>query len=60
VYTIAWCAPAMRFTSDAALICYGVSMLLAAARGYAGCEVLAVSDWLLRRCDQAGGVLFAP
>jgi hypothetical protein len=29
-------------------------MLLAAARGYAGCEVLAVSNWLLHRDDQVG------
>ena len=28
--------------------------LLAALRGYAGCEVLAVSNWLLRRNDQRG------
>ena len=30
----------------------GASLLLAAARGYAGCEVLALSNWLLRRDDQ--------
>lgn len=47
-------------TSDAALLFYGASMLLAAARGYAGCEVLAVSNWLLRRHDQIGCLLFAP
>src|SRR5579859_3721185 len=29
-------APVLTFTSDAALIFYGTSMLLAAARGYAG------------------------
>jgi hypothetical protein len=34
-------------TSDAALIFYGASMWLAVLRGYAGCEVLAVSNWLL-------------
>jgi len=39
---------------------YGTSMLLAAARGYAGCEVLAVSNWLLRRDDQIGCVVFGP
>jgi len=53
-------APALAFTSDAALLFYGASMLLAAARGYAGCEVLAVSNWLLRRDDQVGCVLFWP
>lgn len=46
--------------SDAALPFYGVSMLLAALRGYAGCEVLAISNWLLRRDDQVGCVVFAP
>lgn len=53
-------ASALAITSDAALIFFGVSMLLAAARGYAGCEVLAVSNWLLRRDDQVGCVVFAP
>ena len=53
-------APPLSVTSDAALIFYGASMLLAAARGYAGCEVLAVSNWLLRRDDQVGCLLFAP
>jgi hypothetical protein len=47
-------------TSDAALIFYGTSMLLAALRGYAGCEVLAVSNWLLRRDDQVGCAVFWP
>ena len=36
------------------------SMLLAALRGYAGCEVLAVSNWLLRRDDQVGCAVFWP
>jgi hypothetical protein len=53
-------APALEATSDAALIFYAASMLLAAARGYAGCEVLAVSNWVLRRDDQVGCVPFAP
>ncbi len=39
---------------------YGASMLLAAVRGYAGCEVLAVSNWLLGRDDQIGCLLFWP
>jgi hypothetical protein len=47
-------------TSDAALLFYGASMLLAALRGYAGCEVLAVSNWLLRRDDQVGCAVFWP
>jgi hypothetical protein len=53
-------APALSATSDAALIFYAASMLLAAARGYAGCEVLALSNWVLRRDDQLGCLLFAP
>jgi hypothetical protein len=47
-------------TSDAALLFYGASMLVAAARGYAGCEVLAVSNWLLRRDDQIGCAVYGP
>ena len=50
----------LEATSDAALLFYGASMLLAALRGYAGCEVLAVSNWLLRRDDQVGCALFWP
>jgi hypothetical protein len=53
-------APALSVTSDAALLFYGTSMLLAAVRGYAGCEVLAVSNWLLRRDDQIGCMVFGP
>jgi hypothetical protein len=50
----------MPVTSDAALLFYGTSMLVAAARGYAGCEVLAVSNWVLRRDDQIGCMVFGP
>ena len=39
-------------TQDAALLFFGSSLILAALRGYAGCEVLAISNWLLRRDDQ--------
>jgi hypothetical protein len=53
-------APALSVTSDAALLFYGTSMLLAAVRGYAGCEVLAVSNWVLRRDDQIGCMVFGP
>lgn len=60
LYATPWYAPPLGFTSDAALIFYGASMLLAAARGYAGCEVLAVPNWLLRRDDQVGCAVFAP
>ncbi len=45
---------------DAALVFYGGSLLLAGVRGYAGCEVLAISNWILRREDQVGCVVFSP
>ncbi len=60
LYLTWWYAPAVDVLSDAALIFYGASMLLAAARGYAGCEVLAVSNALLRRDDQIGCAPFWP
>ena len=60
LFATPWYVPALWATSDAALLFYGASMLLAALRGYAGCEVLAVSNWLLRRDDQAGCLLFSP
>jgi hypothetical protein len=60
LYLTFWYAPALAFLSDAALIFYGASMWLAALRGYAGCEVLAFSNWVLHRDDQVGCLLFAP
>jgi hypothetical protein len=59
VYLTGWVVPALWFTSDAVLVFYGASMLLAAAGGYAGCEVLAVSNWVLRRDDQVGCVVLS-
>ena len=53
-------APALSFTSSAAFVFYGASMLLAAARGYGGCEVLAISNWILRRDDQIGCLVLSP
>jgi len=50
----------IAFIGFAALVFYGASMLLAAARGYGGCEVLAVSNWLLRRDDQVGCLVLSP
>lgn len=60
LYLTRWYAPGVSFLSDATLLFYGISMLLAARRGYAGCEVLALSNWLLHRDDQVGCVLFSP
>ncbi len=59
VFTPAY-APALAVTADAALVFYGGSMLVAALRGYGGCEVLAISNWLLRRDDQIGCLVFGP
>jgi hypothetical protein len=50
----------IAFVGYAAFVFYGASMLLAAARGYGGCEVLAVSNWLLRRDDQVGCLVLSP
>jgi hypothetical protein len=60
LYFTWWYAPAVSALSDAALLFYGTSMLVAAARGYPGCEVLAISNWILRRDDQVGCLLFEP
>lgn len=60
LYGTTWYAPSVDFLSDAALLFFGGSMLLAAVRGYAGCEVLSISNWLLRRDDQVGCVVFDP
>lgn len=38
----------------------GISMLLAAAKGYGGCEVLAFSNAITGRQDTVGCLLFAP
>ncbi len=55
-----WYAQPLSFTSGAALVFYGASMLIAAVRGYGGCEVLAVSNWVLRRDDQVGCMVLSP
>jgi hypothetical protein len=55
-----WYARPLAVSSDATLLFYGASMLLAALRGYGGCEVLAFSNWVLRRDDQVGCFFFGP
>ncbi|HEX7265179.1 MAG TPA: hypothetical protein VF383_13475 [Candidatus Dormibacteraeota bacterium] len=55
-----WYAPPLAFTSVAALVFYGASMLLAAVRGYSGCEVTAISNWILGRDDQVGCLVLSP
>jgi hypothetical protein len=53
-------APQLSFLGFAAFVFYGASMLVAALRGYAGCEVLAISNWILRRDDQVGCLVLGP
>lgn len=60
LYFTPWYAPRLAFTADATLYFYGASMLLAAWRGFDGCEVLALSNWLLGREDHIGCAVFAP
>ena len=59
-YFVFWAPSSISFMSDAVLIFYGLSMLIAAIRGYAGCESLAISNWLLKRDDQLGCLFFSP
>lgn len=47
-------------TRPAALLFGGVSLLVAGIRGYAGCEVTAIGNWLLGRDDQIGCVVLSP
>lgn len=60
LYFTWWYAPAFSVTSDAVLLFVGGSMVLAALRGYAGCELLALSNWMLRRSDQMACAFFTP
>jgi hypothetical protein len=60
LYLTGWFVPPLWFTSDATLIFVGSSLLLAALRGGAGCEFLALSNWLLRRSDQLACAVFTP
>src|SRR6266704_4289867 len=57
-YLTGWLVPPLWFSSDATLIFVGASLLLAALRGSAGCEFLALSNWLLRRHDQLACAVF--
>jgi len=53
-------APRIYFISSGAAVFYGASMILAALRGRAGCEVSAISNWVLGRDDQVGCPVFTP
>ena len=59
-YLTGWFVPPLWFTNDATLIFVGSSLLLAALRGHAGCEFLALSNWLLSRSDQLACAIFTP
>jgi drug/metabolite transporter (DMT)-like permease len=60
LYLTWWYAPVLSVTSDAALIFFGGTLALTAFLGYAGCELLTPSNWLLRRHDQIACAVFAP
>lgn len=60
LYVIGWVLPALGFLSDATILFIGFSLVLAAVRGSAGCEFLALSNWLLRRHDQLACAVFTP
>lgn len=49
----------IAFLHNAVFFYLGFSMLLAAIIGYAGCETLAISNWILNRRDEVGCVLFS-
>ena len=51
---------AVPFSQEAAFLFYGASMLLGAACSYAGCELFAIPNWLLRREDEIGCPVFGP
>lgn len=53
-------AAAFILVPGAALLFYGVSLLVAAARGYGGCELFALSNWFWRRDDQIACPVFHP
>ncbi len=53
-------AAAFSASPVGALPFYGGSTLLGAIRGYAGCEVFAVPNWLRRRDDQISCAVFSP
>ncbi len=47
-------------TSEIAYFFYGIPMFLAAWRGYPGCEMMAISNFVLRRQDELGCPWFWP
>lgn len=51
---------ATHYTAGAAELFYGATLLVAAARGQAGCESTVLSNWILNRNDQIGCPVFSP
>jgi hypothetical protein len=60
VYFLGWVVPPLWFTSDATILFIGGTLLLAALRGSAGCEFLALSNWILHRHDQLACAVLTP
>lgn len=60
LYFLGWDVRPLWFTSDATMLFIGGSLLLAALRGSAGCEFLALSNWVLHRRDQLACAVFTP
>ena len=52
-----WATP---WTSEIAYFFYGIPLFLAAWRGYPGCELMAISNFVLRRQDEVGCAWFWP
>ncbi len=50
----------LPYTAGAAALFYGLSLLLAAARGQPDCEATVMPNWVLRRDDQIGCPTFTP
>jgi hypothetical protein len=53
-------ALANQYTGGGAALFYGATILIAAARGQAGCEGTVLSNWILDRNDQIGCPAFTP
>jgi hypothetical protein len=53
-------ALANPYTGGGAALFYGGTILIAAARGQAGCEGTVLSNWILHRNDQIGCPTFTP
>lgn len=59
-WTIAVAIAAFIVLPVATLLFFGATQVLAAIRGYAGCELFAVSNWLLGRDDQIACMVHTP